>query len=144
MRKVDIRDRLVAHMSVLLDQWKVEGRGIECHFENQEDLDLNKVADQFIVFFLNWNPTRQKNVAENPDVRYYGDVVIMLFGKSGTGTRDRLILEDEISEHFKFKALSGVTTKEPTPSTAPGRSEKHEGWHSATVTFPFFADSDVQ
>lgn len=143
MNKVGIRDVLVNHLEVLLGRWNAEGRGIFCAMENADDLDLSKVGDQFMCFHIDWLGTDQKNVAEKPDKRYYGDVVIILLGKTGTGTRSRIILEDEISEHFEFKALGGVHTREPTPSTAPGRSEKHDGWHSMTVTFPFFADSDV-
>lgn len=143
MNKVQIRDRLVEHLQILLDRWTAENRPVECYMENTDELDVDKAPDTFMCFHIDWEYTRQINIANNPDHRYYGAVVIILLGKIGTGTRDRLILEDEITEHFKFKALGGVQLKEPTPSTAPGRSEKHDGWHSATVTFPFFADSNA-
>lgn len=142
MKKVDVRDRLVAHLQVLLDLWESEGRGMYCDMENSGTLDLNNVGDEFMCFHIDWGTTKQKNIAEKPDHRYHGDVVILLFGKEGSGTRNRLILEDEISDHFKFKALGGVQLREPTPSGAPGRLESHDGWSSSTVTFPFFADSN--
>lgn len=142
INKVEIRDILTARMKVLLDLWVTQARPMECFMENGDEIDLSKVPDEFICFHIDWLATTQKNIAENPDHRYYGDVVIILFGKVGTGTRKRLGLEDEISEHFKFKMLSGVQLQQPTPSTASGRSEKHDGWHSMTVTFPFFADSN--
>lgn len=143
MNKVEIRDALAGHFDVLMNQWKVEGRDLPVQDDNVEEIDLNLVGDEFLVFYIDWNATVQKNIAENPDHRYYGDVVIMLFGKKGTGTRKRTLLEDEISEHFKFKSLGGVTVGVPTPGTGTGRSEKHDGWHAITVKFPFFADSNT-
>jgi hypothetical protein len=142
MNKVQIRTKLVQHLEVLLAKWESEGRSMFVDTENQEELDLTTVGDKFMVFHIEWTDTVQKNVAENPDHRYYGDVVIILFGKVGTGTVDRLALEDEITEHFKFKQLGGVQLKEPTPGGA-GRPEKRSGWHSITVSFPFFADSNA-
>lgn len=143
MNKVQIRDALVAHMELLIERWKAENRPLRVEMENQDDIDMNNMPDIFACFHIVWDEVTQKNVAENPDHRYYGDVVIILMGKKGTGTRSRLILEDEITEHFKFKALGGVHTRHPTPSAAPGRSEEHDGWHSMTVAFPFFADSNT-
>jgi hypothetical protein len=131
-------------MGVLMDKWAAEGKPLHVEMENQDDIDMNNIPDTFLCFHIAWGEVTQKNVAENPDHRYYGDVVIILMGKKGTGVRDRLLLEDEITEHFKFKALGGVQTQHPTPSTAPGRSEAHDGWHSMTVSFPFFADSNTQ
>lgn len=143
MNKAQIRNTLVAHLDLLLDQWTSEGRPVECHMENAGDIDLATAPDTFMCFHIDWAYTKQINIANNPDHRYYGDVVIILFGKIGTGTLDRLTLEDEITEHFKFRNLGGVQLKEPTPSGAPGRSEKRDGWHAITVTFPFFADSNA-
>lgn len=142
MNKVDIRDAIVAHLQTLLDRWEAENRPMYVEMDNQ-DIDLEGVGDQFMVFDIAWTGTKQKNVAENPDVRYYGDIFVILFGKIGSGTRDRMLLEVEISEHFKFKALAGVQTREPTPGVAPGRPGNIEGWHAITVKFPFFADSDT-
>jgi hypothetical protein len=142
VNKVQIRDAIVGHLEVLLQSWETAGNGIFCDMENSGTLDLGTVGDEFLCFYIAWSTTKQTNIASNPDHRYYGDVVILIFGKDGTGTRKRLGLEDEISEHFKFKALGGVQLREPTPSTAPGRFEQHQGWSSSTVTFPFFADSN--
>ncbi len=141
MNKVQIRDALVGHLETLLAQWDTEDRSITCVMDNQDDLDLTTVGSEFMCFDIAWYGTKQTNVAENPDHRYYGDVIMILFGKVGTGTRSRLVREDEITEHFKFKALGGVTVQPPTLGTAPDRHEKHDGWDSTTVAFPFFADS---
>lgn len=142
MNKVEIRDAIVAHLEVLLDQWKAKGIEMYVEMENN-DVDLNAVGDQFMNFHIDWTASSQKNVAFNPDVRYYGDIFVMLFGKTGSGTRDRMLLEVDVIEHFQFKALGGVQLKEPTPGVAPGRSGNGAGWHAITVKFPFFADSDT-
>jgi len=140
VNKVQIRDALVAHMEVLADMWKAEGRPLHIELDNQDDIDLSNMAETFVIFSIEWDGSAQKNVAWNPDHRYYGTVFIILMGKKGTGTRNRLMLEDEITDHFKFKALGGVHVNEPG---APGSPEAHDGWHAITVSFPFFADSNT-
>lgn len=142
MNMFQIRDAIVAHLDLLLDQWEARGLSMFVEMDNK-DVDLNNVGDQFMVFSLEWNGSTQKNVAENPDVRYYGDIFVILFGKTGSGTVDRIKLLDEVMDHFKFKALSGVVVKEPTPTAVPGRSGNVTGWHAIAVKFPFFADSDT-
>lgn len=142
MNKVEIRDTIVTHLNVLIDQWAAKGINMYVEMDNQ-DVDLNTVGDQFMCFHIEWSGAKQKNVAFNPDVRYYGDIFVILLGKIGSGVRDRMLLEVDINEHFKFKALGGVHTREPTPGVAPGRSGNGAGWHAITVKFPFFADSDT-
>lgn len=142
MNKVEIRDVIVAHLDLLLADWTTRGIEMPVVMDNQ-DVDLNSVGDQFMCFHINWSGSSQKNVAFNPDVRYYGDIFVILMGKTGTGTRDRMVIESEVIDHFKFKGLSGVQVKEPTPSAAPGRPGNGAGWHAIAVKFPFFADSDT-
>jgi hypothetical protein len=143
MNVVDIRDAIIKHMSLLEAKWQAEGRPLHVELDNQDDIDLNNLPDNFAVLSIDWGEVTQKNVAFNPDERYHGNIVVFLVGKVGTGTRDRLVIQSEIIEHFKFKAFGGVQTRQPQPGRAPGRSEKQSGWHTMTVMFPFFADSDT-
>jgi hypothetical protein len=143
MNRVEIRAALVTHLKVLLDRWQSEGRPMKCEMENTGDIDLINAPELFMCFHIDWYGATQINIAEKPDTRYYGDAVIVLFGKIGAGTVSRLSLEDEIAEHFQFKVLSGVHVREATPGAAPGRSAKHPEWHAMTVMFPFFADSNA-
>lgn len=142
MNIVEIRDAIVAHLEILLTQWDTEGRAVPVFMENQ-DIDLHSVGDEFIYFCIDWRDSAQKNVAFNPDVRYYGDIFVVLMGKNNSGTRNRMVREVEISEHFKFKGLAGVQVEKPTPSAAPGRPGNIAGWHATAVKFPFYADSDT-
>jgi hypothetical protein len=65
-------------------------------------------------------------------------MTIILCSKIGLGIRSRLALMDELTELFKFKVLGGLHVQVPTP----GRSQERDGWHSAVLAIPFFADSN--
>lgn len=134
MNKVEMRDALVAHLEDNFGHPEIVR-----FYDNPGEVDLDNVGETFLRVEINFYGARQANIAQYPFFRTYGSITIMLYSKIGTGVRDRLILLDELTELFKFKVLGGLHLQVPTP----GRYKESDGWHSAALAVPFFADSNA-
>jgi hypothetical protein len=72
-------------------------------------------------------------------IRHFGNIVINLFTKSGTGSDTIRELADDVYDIFKNKTFDGIHCEAPF-FTIEGNNEE---WFQATVTIPYYRDQGV-
>jgi hypothetical protein len=130
-----MRDALVAK----LEDDFVAQHAMTVVYDNAGEIDLDHVTSPFLNVSFTFYGAVQSCLGESPFHRTHGSMRIILMSKSGTGLRERLVLMDALTELFKFQVLGGLHVQVPTP----GRTAEQNGWHSATLLVPFFADSNA-
>lgn len=125
------RDALVAQLH---NNWSTT----PVFYENTTSVDLLTVGDYFVKFDIDWNGSKQANISPTPFDRTYGTVVLMLFAKQTTGTKQALQYLETLKTLMRFKNLGGVHTQ----AAGPGDGVELSGWASTSLRIPFYFDSN--
>jgi len=102
-------------------------------FDNTLKIDLNAVGDCFLRVEIDFQDALPYDIDASPSHQVYGEVVLTVFTKEGTGTRGKFNMFDYLTTLFKMVKVSGVQCHVPRP----GRKVVQSGWVSEDLLVPF-------
>lgn len=125
------RDALVTHIN---NVWTTAYPIVPIYYENTTKIDLDKAPSVFLLCEINFTDSVQSDIDLGVEGdRTFGEVVVRLFRKEGSGVRYGLTLLDFLKAQMKLKNLSGVYTQVPFI----GRKYVQSGWSSVELITPF-------
>lgn len=133
---VQARDEIVTmlHADLVINK-----PGLPVFWENTLQVDLNAVADPFVRIEIDFDDAEQLTINDDPWHRVYGTIYFNVFTKTGSGTRNVLVLFDYFSNLAKFR----LGTKFSSSAPRPGRKSARQGWVSFEIGVPFHFDVTV-
>jgi hypothetical protein len=127
--EVQARDAIV---TFLHPAWTTAYPTIKVFYETAS-VDLDAVGSTFLRVSIDFTDSLRQGVDLVPITGSYGEVVLQMFMKDGSGTRDPLARINFLRELLKYQRLSGVTLDCPRP----GRKQSRSGWTSVDLIVPF-------
>lgn len=132
MNYVTARDNLVSQIN---GNFTTTHPTIPIFYENTTTVDLDTVGDNFVRVQIDFTDAMQADIdmTAKPGQVVYGEALIMIFAKDGTGLRTTLGLVDYFASLMAFENLSGVYVDVPRQ----GRKVVNSGWMSTSIEVPF-------
>ncbi len=127
--EVQARDAIIGYLH---PAWTSAYPTVKVFYETAS-VDLDAVGSTFLRVRLDFTDSLRQGIDPQPITGSYGEVVLQLFVKDGSGTRDTLIRLNFLRELLKYQQLSGVTLDCPRP----GRKQSRSGWTSTDLIVPF-------
>ncbi len=127
--EVQARDAIIGYLP---PAWTSAYPTIKVFYETAS-VDLDAVGSTFLRVRLDFTDSLRQGIDPQPITGSYGEVILQLFVKDGSGTRDTLIHLNFLRELLKYQQLSGVTLDCPRP----GRKQSRSGWTSNDLIVPF-------
>lgn len=127
--EVQARDAIVAFLH---PAWITAYPTIKVFYETAS-VDLDAVGSTFLRVSIDFTDSTRQGIDLHPITGSYGEVILQMFMKDGSGTRDPLARLNFLRELLKYQQLTGVTLDCPRP----GRKQSRSGWTSMELTVPF-------
>jgi hypothetical protein len=127
---VQARDALVARIHA---GWTTTYPSNRILYDNTVKADLNTLGDCFLRVEVDFTDAVQYDIDAEPSHEVYGELLLTVFTKEGTGTRTKLSMFDYMTALFKRVKLGGVQCGIPRP----GRKRSDSGWVSEDLIVPF-------
>lgn len=110
--------------------------GTKVGYQNRNQIDLATQTAPFITVELVWNDGEQVSMGDLPRARFRGAAWLAVHVKQGSGAAISDGFLKGLSDLFRTKAFSGVTTMVPIP--VPARPA--EGWEASALRVPLYFD----
>lgn len=127
--EVQARDAIIAFLH---PAWTLAYPTIKVFYETAS-VDLDAVGSTFLRVSIDFTDSTRQGIDLIPITGSYGEVILQMFMKDGTGTRDPLVRMNFLRELLKYQQLAGVTLDCPRP----GRTQSRSGWTSKDMVVPF-------
>lgn len=127
--EVQARDTIIAFLH---PAWISAYPTIKVFYETAS-VDLDAVGSTFLRVSIDFTDSLRQGIDLIPITGSYGEVLLQMFMKDGTGTRDPLIRMNSLRELLKYQQLTGVTLDCPRF----GRVQSKSGWTSKDLIVPF-------
>ena len=134
MTLVQIKEALTAKV---LDLWV--GQPMELAYENVESIDITDHPQGVVRFIIDWDGSKQANLAENPFHRKFGQAVFQIFLPVNSGNKKAYAVVDYLIANLGFKDLGALHLQTPSP----GKAVTRNGWYSIELRIPFYNDSNT-
>ena len=131
---VSARDALVAKVH---QGWTTTYPANRILYDNTVKADLNTLGDCFARVEVDFTDAVQFDVDAAPSHEVFGDLVVTIFTKEGTGSRTKLGMFDYLTALFKMTKVDGVQCLVPRP----GRKVAKDGWVSEELLIGFTFNS---
>lgn len=129
--EVQVRDAIVAFLN---PAWVTAYPAVKIFYENTITVELDTVGSSFLRVSIEFTDSVAMGMDSIPITASYGEILLQMFVKDGTGTRDAGMRMNFLRELLKYQQLSGVTLQCPRP----GRKQSRSGWNSTDMRVPFY------
>jgi hypothetical protein len=109
---------------------------VKVDYENRHKIDLSTQVNPFVSCEIVWNDGEQVSMSDTPRARFRGAIWLGVWTKEGSGTKVSNQLLKSLTDLFRTKSFSGVTTMMPIP--VPARPA--DGWYVQTLRVPLYFD----
>lgn len=129
---VSARDAIITYFNT---QWTATNPTIPAFYENTASVDLDVVSSPFVTVGVDFTDAVQSDLdlTPVPGARVFGKLIVKLFAKEGSGSRQLLVLTDFLDTTFRLQPLSGVQMGVPRM----GRKQSRDGWYAVDVICDF-------
>jgi hypothetical protein len=105
-------------------------------WENRAAVNFATQTKPYLAVDIVYYDGRQADLADNPYVRSFGNVLLAVMTPAGTGVSDSNRLIDHVSKALQMRDVPGLHTKaaRPLPPVEP------LGWHGTMAAIDFWHD----
>jgi hypothetical protein len=127
--EVQARDAIIGFLH---PAWTTAYPAVKIFYETAS-VDLDAVGSTFLRVRIDFVSSTRQGIDLSPITGSYGELLLQMFMKDGSGTREPLVRINFLRELLKYKIISGVTLDCPKP----GRKQSRSGWTSSDLIVPF-------
>jgi hypothetical protein len=128
--EVEARDAIVAYLH---PAWVTAYPAVKVFYENATTIDLDTVGANFLKVNVEFTDSDRLGIDPAPGTMSYGNLMLQVFFKDGTGTRTSLEILGFLRTTIGYKHLGAVAIGCPRF----GRKQSRSGWNSQDLSVPF-------